>query len=952
MASQEELREIDRLLSEINKKYVQLGETNPFEGRSSAEFVRGFDSIGGAISSLNTQLKGLRASLVDATSDLQGVTSQINSVLEGLGEKGFDPFKQSVSSAKRLRSITYQLSNVQDDLVNASVKDVKNLQRKADLEFVRAQRNGQLLLENLGIEGNINSINIDQLTNQGLINEEEAEALALAQDQGKLQEGLNNALAENLRRVTNINKATGLTGKLVGGLGNSLNKLGFGDLSEGIKEAQDEMKALGEKLTDNGDKAKGFVTQLRVLSKGLGILGKNLLENLTDPLVIIGLIVKGFKELINLGQKLAGQTADIGKNFQGLGSESAAVAQNLREIAADDPFLSVDEAISSFTELNNLAGTQVQLTAEEIKLQKQLAHDLGLGSEQAAELYRLSVLTGGSFRDVADGIGAQVSSLNQANNLSLNQTKIMADVLKLSSKVRFNLASNPKALTEAVYQARRLGLSLDEIQGAAESTLEFESSIEKQLNAQLVLGKSFNLEKYREAALAGDSLGQTKELSRLIKESGNDLKGNVIKQRAFADMLGISVDQVTSAIEQNKLLEGISKKGITDRAKAQQALQVLINKGYTQEQAFQKLSKDNLDTIIASKEQSEVGKRALEDLKDIVTAEFAPLALDLVKGFRDALNSDAFKGFKSVLKAVLGFVADNPLKALGATFATLFLLNRNKVQKVRIVGVGPGANLFGGGGGKLAKLMSKLNLGVTKLGAGLGLKGLASRNVTQAVMKSTGKTVTGAAAKSAVKAGSATVKGTYATSKVAANAAGKATTKMATKTVGKGLGKSLLKRIPIIGSLVGVGFAIDRAIKGDGVGALLELGSAGLGLLDLVAPGVGTGLSLAADAGIAARDFAKAGTITPTIPESTAPPAADFISRPGQPVQRFRADDVVIGGTNLTGGGGTNLTGGGDTSRVEALLERLIDSVEKGGVINMDGTKVGTVLGMASYRTQ
>jgi len=939
MASQEELREIDRLLAEINRKYDQLGEANPFKGRSSNEFVRGFDSVDGAVSSLNTQLRGLRASLVDATSDLQGVTSQINSVLEGLGEKGFDPFKQSISSAKKLRTITHQLSNVQDDLVNASAKDVKNLQRKADLEFVRAQRNGQLLLEQLGIQGDINSIDIDQLRNQELITAEEAEALALAQDRGEIQANLNKALDENLRRVTNMNKAMGLTGKLVGGLGNSLNKLGFGNLSEGIKEAQEEMKALAEEITDNGDKAKGLITQFRILGRGLRVLGKNLLETLTDPLVVIGLLAKGFKGLINLGQKLAGQTADIGKNFQGLGKESAAFAQELRNIAADDPFLSVDEAISSFTELNNLAGTQVRLTAEEIKLQKQLSHDLGLGAEQATELYRLSVLTGGSSKDIADEIGAQVSSLNQANNLSLNQTKIMEDVLKLSSKVRFNLASNPKALTEAVYQARRLGLSLDEIQGAAESTLDFESSIEKQLNAQLLLGKAFNLEKYREAALAGDSLGQAKELSRLIEESGDDLTNNVIKQRAFADMLGISVDQVTNAIEQNKLLEGLSKKGIQDRAKAQQALQVLLDKGFTQEEAFQELSKDNLDTIIASKEQSEIGKRAIQDLKDIVTAEFAPLALDLVKSLRDVLNSDAFKGFKSVLKAVLGFVANNPLKALGATFATLFLLNRNKVQKVRIVGVGPGANLFGKGGGKLTKLMSKLNLGVTKLGAGLGFKSLASKNVTQAVMKSTGKTVTGAAAKSAVKKGTATVKGTYATSKVAANAAaGKATTKMASKAAGKAIGKSLLKKIPVVGALAGIGFGLSRAAQGDYLGALGEVTS---GIVSLV-PGFGTAASIAIDAGLAARDISNA---TSRSGGSTPPPAADFISRPGQPIQRFRADDVIVGGTNLVGGGG-------DTSRVEALLERLIDSVEKGGVINMDGTKVGTVLGMASYRTQ
>jgi phage-related minor tail protein len=64
-------------------------------------------------------------------------------------------------------------------------------------------------------------------------------------------------------------------------------------------------------------------------------------------------------------------------------------------------------------------------------------------------------------------------------------------------------------------------------------------------------------------------------------------------------------------------------------------------------------------------------------------------------------------------------------------------------------------------------------------------------------------------------------------------------------------------------SIVGLGFAVDRLMKGDLIGAALETGSAGLGLLDLVVPGLGTGLSLAADAGIAVRDFKKAGTITP-----------------------------------------------------------------------------------------
>jgi hypothetical protein len=146
----------------------------------------------------------------------------------------------------------------------------------------------------------------------------------------------------------------------------------------------------------------------------------------------------------------------------------------------------------------------------------------------------------------------------------------------------------------------------------------------------------------------------------------------------------------------------------------------------------------------------------------------------------------------------------------------------------------------------LLKIFQGLSGASKNIAKFLGIGAKSSEKVLTATMRNTGKTISGAAAQSAVKAGSA----------IATKTAAKAGSKLA--------GKTLLKRIPILGSIVGLGFAVDRAMKGDLTGAALEAGSAGLGLLDLVAPGLGTGLSLAADAGIAARDFKRAGTITPT----------------------------------------------------------------------------------------
>ena len=46
---------------------------------------------------------------------------------------------------------------------------------------------------------------------------------------------------------------------------------------------------------------------------------------------------------------------------------------------------------------------------------------------------------------------------------------------------------------------------------------------------------------------------QAEELNRLIAQYGDDLKGNTLKQKQFAGMLGISVDRLMEGIEAQSL---------------------------------------------------------------------------------------------------------------------------------------------------------------------------------------------------------------------------------------------------------------------------------------------------------------------------------------------------------------------------------------------------------------
>lgn len=110
--------------------------------------------------------------------------------------------------------------------------------------------------------------------------------------------------------------------------------------------------------------------------------------------------------------------------------------------------------------------------------------------------------------------------------------------------------------------------------------------------------------------------------------------------------------------------------------------------------------------------------------------------------------------------------------------------------------------------------------------------------------KATNKSITKAAAKNTIEK-----TGTKSIAKTA-------TKKAATKAGAKALGKSALKKIPIVGALAGLGFAYSRAKEGDWSGAGLEALSGILGSI----PGLGTGASMAIDAGLMARDIKNADT--------------------------------------------------------------------------------------------
>ena len=111
----------------------------------------------------------------------------------------------------------------------------------------------------------------------------------------------------------------------------------------------------------------------------------------------------------------------------------------------------------------------------------------------------------------------------------------------------------PDNLAKAAIQANKLGLSLKDIGQVAEGILDFEGSLNKELEASVILGRNINLQRARELALSNDLQGVAVEITKQVGSEAEFNQLNLIERKALAESIGLSVEQLSKVVtNQNK----------------------------------------------------------------------------------------------------------------------------------------------------------------------------------------------------------------------------------------------------------------------------------------------------------------------------------------------------------------------------------------------------------------
>lgn len=639
---------------------------------------------------------------------------------------------------------------------------------------------------------------------------------------------------------------------------------------------------IGKSMSAVSETTKDIVNQSGEIGAKLAAVGGAVVAGIMNPMKgLVGLFALSLKYATEMETRMtatARATGMVGKNLGEAQRTVSGLHERYRFFGEG-----IDGSIQTVMGLNNAMGNVDYTTAAAADHITRFSLGAGISKDTSAKIMSNFMLLQGSSEKTA--MQAQNFAKDLANAAGVPINLVMDDLANISDDVAAGMSSNPEELVKATIEARRLGLSLESTAKIANGLLDFESSIEAEMEAQVLTGKTLNFDKARAMALEGDRVGAAKEMLSQVGGLSEFNKMNVVQQQAMAKATHMSVAEMKKALGTGEKEKDVEE----ERAEAMANAQMDQAKGV-------KLIATTMEGLNAT----------LHKLGKVLGNILMPYAKKFMAflGSPDATN---------MIKDVEEFVITKLTPAIREIVGTL----GQAWDWLTMVGADGETNL-----GKIFDALSSIASGIASVINWIAEMHTAIGTKTASVVKFFTKAI-GAMIRGLSKIFPNMIKNMFKGASTAAKSAGK-------------MFLQVFKKIPVIGALISFGFAVSKFRKGDFLGAGMEIAS---GLASFI-PGVGTGISIAIDGASMVRDMSSSDGDT----------AADFISRGGR-MQKFRKDDLVIGGTKLDGllrqanapGGG----GGGDQAAILTALNNIATLLSQPGEVIMDGRKVGETLSMA-----
>ena len=404
--------------------------------------------------------------------------------------------------------------------------------------------------------------------------------------------------------------------------------------AEQLSAKQAELKFDNEQLRAQVKKEELTKKSLASLKETLGLT--SLLTKLTATLSVAG-----------LGKSLLGVNNDVFTLSKTLGQGVAAsrdLREQFEEYSLGNTRIDAERLTQATVDLGQALGTNVLFSNEFAEDFVKATEFIGLTKEAAGGLARIAVGLGQSAEGYRESIANALIPTLKANSINLNLKDVYEEIGKLSASTVITLGRSPEKLTQAVVQAKRFGLELNNLNGIASSLLDFETSIGAELEAELLTGKSLNLEKARAAALTGDQNTLMREIANAAGSLNEFENMNVLARQSLAQSLGLNVDQMSEMLLKQEAINQLGAEGEKATSNQLRAAQELM-----------KTDGDRVKTLGAALEEIQAQENATKNFEQAVRK-------------LQTIFTDIFSKMEPIIDGIAGMVkgfAESPFAKVG-----------------------------------------------------------------------------------------------------------------------------------------------------------------------------------------------------------------------------------------------------------------------------------------------
>ena len=652
--------EDDIAKQKIQEKIAEkLSKLNQNSAKAYREQLKALNNNNSALETFQNLLEDINTRIEDQYQGFSGLLNEIKKINEELGNEN-KHVNDATKAFKGLESIAARLKDDQKGYTDLNIKQLK--QEKSKLKSLEDQ--AKEAAKQIAIDKGIVDLAKTNLSDIHDLSEEQRAILTAAQENFSVYKRTNELLKERIEEENKINKKLGVTGVLLTGM----SKIPLvGPLLE-TNEALDAART----------KAKAGGNEFQVMGAAIGSMGKSLATSLTSPLAVIGLIVKGFQMLLELGFATDKQVVALQKSLYLSRDGAEALRKTFHSMAENNTVL-VDGLDSAFVSVTNLSESTMQLsdamggvsmaTLKEVQSQIQLTKQMGFTVEEGQALYVLGRQNKMTASEIVTEIGSQVEAYKKQSGVLLNAKKITSEVSTINGQLRLQYKNNVTQLTAAVIQSNKLGFSLQQSKKIAEGLLNFEESIENELSAELLLGRELNLEQARLLALNGESAEATALIAANMGGSAGFAALNVVQQDALAKALNMTSDELAnSMLYQENLLQ----LGEEDKQRVIEQLDYLKSIG--DEETAQQLQRavaagTDIDAALKSANAQDLFYQNIEKIKNSLQQIVEGPAMKLARGLAEMAGSG--EGLYRTVGGIAIILGGMKLGGLIASFVTM-----------------------------------------------------------------------------------------------------------------------------------------------------------------------------------------------------------------------------------------------------------------------------------------